>query len=45
MQVVHERCCGLDVHKRNVVACVLITRPDGVVERQVLLSDTVGNSV
>jgi transposase len=35
MQVVHERCCGLDVHKRSVVACVLITRPDGAVERQV----------
>jgi transposase len=23
MQVIHERCCGLDVHKRTVVACVL----------------------
>ena len=23
MQVVHERCCGLDVHKKTVVACVL----------------------
>ena len=23
MQVVHERCCGLDVHKRVIVACVL----------------------
>jgi hypothetical protein len=23
MEVVHERCCGLDVHKRTVVACVL----------------------
>ena len=22
MQVVYERCCGLDVHKRTVVACV-----------------------
>jgi transposase len=22
MQVIHERCCGLDVHKRTVVACV-----------------------
>lgn len=21
MEVVHERCCGLDVHKKNVVAC------------------------
>ena len=23
MEVVYERCCGLDVHKRTVVACVL----------------------
>jgi transposase len=27
MQVMHERCAGLDVHKKTVVACVLI--PDG----------------
>src|SRR3979411_2987201 len=27
MRVVHERCCGMDVHKRTVVACVL--GPDG----------------
>jgi transposase len=27
MQVVHERCCGLDVHKKKVVACVLT--PEG----------------
>ena len=35
MQVVYERCCGLDVHKRQVVACVLQTAPDGTVHRQV----------
>lgn len=35
MQVVHERCCGLDVHKKTVVACVLITQPNGVVRREV----------
>jgi transposase len=23
MQVIHERCCGLDVHKKTVVACLL----------------------
>ena len=27
LDVVHERCCGLDVHKRTVVACVIV--PDG----------------
>src|SRR5258708_12660351 len=35
MQVVYERCCGLDVHKRTVVACVLVTHPDGTVQRDV----------
>ncbi|HEV8633842.1 MAG TPA: IS110 family transposase [Chloroflexota bacterium] len=35
MQVVHERCCGLDVHKRTVTACVLRTGPDGAVDRRV----------
>lgn len=35
MEIVHARCCGLDVHKKSVVACVLITQPDGLIERQV----------
>ena len=35
MQVVHERCCGLDVHKKTVVACVLVTSVDGRVERTI----------
>src|SRR5215475_465170 len=25
MDVVHARCCGIDVHKRTVVACLLIS--------------------
>ena len=29
MEVIYPRCCGLDVHKREVVACVVITGPDG----------------
>ena len=35
MDIIHARCCGLDVHKKNVVACVLISQPDGLIERQV----------
>lgn len=27
MQVVHERCCGIDVHKRTAVTCVVT--PEG----------------
>jgi len=34
MQVLYERCCGLDVHNKTVVACVLITSPDGQVQKQ-----------
>jgi transposase len=29
MEVVYERCCGLDVHKRSVVACLLTPGPGG----------------
>lgn len=35
MQIVHERCCGLDVHKKSVVACILITHEDGTVQREI----------
>lgn len=31
MDVVHERVCGLDVHKRTVVACVLVPGEAGTV--------------
>jgi len=24
MDIMYERCCGLDVHKKTVVACVLV---------------------
>src|SRR5512136_662511 len=29
MQVVYERCCGIDVHKQTVVACVIVPGADG----------------
>jgi transposase len=35
MQVVYARCCGLDVHKKTVVACVLRTNAQGQVQREV----------
>lgn len=25
MELIHERCCGVDVHKKNVVACLITT--------------------
>ena len=33
MDVLFECCCGLDVHKNFVVACIMITPPDGEPER------------
>src|SRR6185437_12907490 len=35
MQVVYARCCGLDVHQKTVVACVLLTTTQGAVRREV----------
>jgi transposase len=29
MDVLYERCCGLDIHKRTVVACVITPAPAG----------------
>jgi transposase len=35
MRVVYERCCGLDVHKTSVVACVLAMGPQGEPRKEV----------
>ena len=35
MRVLHERCCGLDIHKQFVVACLLATGSDGTVSKEV----------
>jgi transposase len=35
MDVVHARCCGLDVHKRTVVACLLTPGPGGQPRKEV----------
>ena len=33
MQVLYPRCCGLDIHKKTVVACVLLSKQDGTSQR------------
>jgi transposase len=35
MQVVYERCCGLDVHKASVVACLVVAGPGGRSQKEV----------
>jgi transposase len=29
MEVIHERCCGLDIHKKSIVACLSLPGPRG----------------
>ncbi len=40
MEVVYERCCGLDVHKQSVVACRIAPGPDGAPHKQVRMFGT-----
>ena len=35
MELVYERCCGLDVHKQTVVACVIISGPGRAAQKEV----------
>src|SRR5712691_1893316 len=35
MEVVHERCCGLDIHKKLIVACAVTPGNGGMPRRQV----------
>jgi transposase len=35
MQVVYQRCCGIDIHKKLVVACLLGLDKDGQLHKQI----------
>src|SRR5215212_6651792 len=35
MDVLYERCCGLDIHKRTVVACLVVPGPAGGTTKEV----------
>lgn len=35
MQVIYERCCGLDVHKKLVVACLCVREADGKLHKEI----------
>jgi transposase len=35
MDVVYPRCCGLDVHKKMVVACLLVVGADGRLHKEI----------
>jgi transposase len=35
MDVIYERCCGIDIHRKTVVACVIVPGPTGAPRKQV----------
>ena len=35
MQVIYERCAGLDIHKKTVVVCVMITLATGAGKKSI----------
>lgn len=35
MEILYDLCCGLDVHKRTVVACLLVPGPAGESSREI----------
>ena len=45
MDVLYARCAGLDVHKRKVVACVLVTPERGAPSKTVRTFGTLADDV
>jgi transposase len=45
MRVLYERCCGLDIHKQFVVACLLVTAPAGSVRKEIRTSRSMTNDL
>jgi len=45
MEVVHERCCGLDIHKKLVVACSMRPGSGGQPRKQVRTFGTMSDDL
>ena len=45
MEVVYTHCCGLDVHKRTVVACIIVPGPGGTPRRETLAFGTMTSEI
>ena len=35
MRIIYKRCCGMDVHKKVIVACLLVLDRHGELHRQI----------
>jgi transposase len=45
MEVVHERCCGLDIHKKLIVACVMVPGSGGQPRKQIRTFGTMSDEL
>jgi transposase len=45
MEIVYARCCGLDVHKRTVVACLLVSGSEDTPPKQIRTFGTMTNDL
>ena len=45
MEVVHERCCGLDIHKKLIVACAIVPGSGGQPRKQVRTFGTMSDDL
>jgi transposase len=45
MEILYTRCCGLDVHKRSVVACLVVPGPEGVPTQEIRTFGTMTNDL
>lgn len=41
MEIVHERCCGLDVHNKTVVACLMVLDEQGKLQKTIRTFGTI----
>jgi transposase len=41
MELIYQRCCGLDVHKKVVVACLIVVQANGQKHKQLRTFRTV----
>src|SRR5690348_12664504 len=45
MRVLYKHCCGLDIHKKFVVACLLRTSAEGSVDKEIRTFSTMTNEL
>src|SRR5260221_3176945 len=45
MEILYARCCGLDIHKRTVVACLFVPGAEGTPTKEIRTFGTMTNDL